>query len=88
MGLTLRQSGTFIGIDKVDGAEMNDYNDKLYGQWFVVKVDHTFEAGLYHNTIYAVKLHRHQTGNKVPKDFLACIFFINEYKRIGTIVLS
>ncbi len=58
LGLTLRQSGTFIGIDKVDGADINDYNDKLYGQWFVVKVDHIFEAGKYYNNIYAVKLHR------------------------------
>ena len=57
-GLTLRQSGSFIGIDKVDGADINDYNDKLYGQWFVVKVDHVFEAGTYMNNIYAVKLHR------------------------------
>ena len=57
-GLTLRQSGSFIGIDKVDGASINDYNDKLYGQWFVVKVDHVFEAGVYMNNIYAVKLHR------------------------------
>jgi hypothetical protein len=58
LGLTLRQSGTFIGIDKIEGAEINDYNDKLYGQWFVVKVDHVFEGGKYYNNIYAVKLHR------------------------------
>lgn len=57
-GLTLRESGTFIGIDKVAGCADNDYNNKLYGQWFVVKVDHLFEAGSYMNVIYAVKLHR------------------------------
>jgi len=57
-GLTLRQSGTFIGIDRVDGADNNDYNNKLYGQWFVVKVEHHFEAGIYTNTIWAVKVHR------------------------------
>lgn len=62
-GLTLRQSGTFIGIDRIDGADDNDYNNKLYGQWFVVKVDHQFEAGLYMNVIWAVKLHRFKDPN-------------------------
>lgn len=59
-GLTWRESGTFIGIDKTAGSSDNDYNNKLYGQWFVVKVDHVFEAGAYMNIIYAVKLHRHK----------------------------
>lgn len=58
LGLTLRQAGTFIGIDRTEGCEDNDYNNKLYGQWFVVKVDHLFEAGAYMNIIYAVKIHR------------------------------
>lgn len=57
-GLTLRESGTFIGIDKMEGELDNDYNNKLYGQWFVVKVDHLFQAGAYLNIIYAVKIHR------------------------------
>ena len=59
IGLTLRESGTFIGIDKAQGCVNNDYNNKLYGQWFVVKVDHLFETGIYMNVIYAVKLHRY-----------------------------
>jgi hypothetical protein len=59
-GLTWRESGTFIGIDKTAGCADNDYNNKLYGQWFVVKVDHLFETGAYVNVIYAVKLHRHK----------------------------
>ena len=57
-GLTLRESGTFIAIDKASGCDDNDYNNKLYGQWFVVRVDHLFEAGIYMNVLYAVKLHR------------------------------
>jgi hypothetical protein len=61
LGLTFRESGTFIGIDKSDGCPENDYNNKLFGQWFVVKVDHVFEAGAYVNFIYAVKIHRHRT---------------------------
>jgi hypothetical protein len=60
LGLTLRESGTFIAIDKTKGSSSNDYNNKLYGQWFVIRVDHIFEGGQYINTIYAVKLHRSQ----------------------------
>jgi hypothetical protein len=59
LGLTLRESGTFIGIDRTDGGDKTDYNNKLYGQWFVVKVDHIFEGNGYVNIIYAVKVHRH-----------------------------
>jgi hypothetical protein len=58
LGLSLRKSGTFIGIDKSGGSPNDDYNNKLYGQYFVVKVDHIFEAGAYVNQIYAIKLHR------------------------------
>ena len=58
LGLTYRESGTFIGIDKTSGCADNDYNNKLFGQWFVVKVDHIFEAGIHMNIIYAVKIHR------------------------------
>ena len=59
LGMTLREAGTFIGIDRTEGCKDNDYNNKLYGQWFVVKVEHLFEAGSYMNVIYAVKIHRH-----------------------------
>ena len=58
-GLTLRESGSFIGIDKSDGSENTDFSNKLYGQWFVVKVEHSFEAGNYMNNIYAIKIHRY-----------------------------
>lgn len=58
-GLTWRESGTFIGIDKTEGCADGDYNNKLYGQWFVVRVDHIFQGGFYMNIIYAVKVHRY-----------------------------
>lgn len=59
-GLTFRESGTFIGIDKTAGSADNDFANKLFGQWFVVRVDHVFEAGAYMNVIYAIKLHRYK----------------------------
>lgn len=60
LGLTLRRPGTFIAIDKSpDGCEDTDYNNKVFGQWFVVKVQHSFEAGIYINIIHAIKIHRY-----------------------------
>lgn len=58
LGLTIREAGSFIAIDKADGSREDDYNNKLYGQWFVMKVDHVFEGGAYLNVIYAIKIHR------------------------------
>lgn len=57
-GATLRESGTFIGIERTVGSPDTDYSNKLYGQWFVISVDHVFEGGGYTNVIHAVKLHR------------------------------
>lgn len=68
LGLTLRKAGTFIGIDRSDGSDDDDYENKLYGQWFVVKVDHVFESASYINKIYAVKIHRHRNRKAVFND--------------------
>ena len=59
-GLTLREPGTIIGIDKASMSESNDYYNKVYGQYFVIRVLHVFEAGTYMNQIYALKLHRYR----------------------------
>lgn len=67
-GLSLRSPGTFIAIDKAGGCSDTDYNNKLYGQWFVVKVNHSFEAGAYMNAIYAVKLHRYKAAQLTFKE--------------------
>lgn len=57
-GLTHREPGKFIGIDDVNKSEDTDYNNKVFGQYFIIKVVHGFEAGAYINSIYALKLHR------------------------------
>lgn len=59
LGLTLREPGTFIGIDKTLGTVSNDFTNKVYGQYLVVRVDHIFEQGAYMNVIWAVKIHRY-----------------------------
>ena len=69
-GLTLRESGTFISIDKAAGSRDTDFANKIFGQWFVVKVNHVFEAGSYMNVIYAVKLHRHKERKAIFNETL------------------
>lgn len=58
LGSTNREPGRFIAIDAQEGIDDNNFNNKLYGQWFVINVRHIFEAGIYYNEITAVKLHR------------------------------
>lgn len=58
LGSTNREPGRFIAIDKEYGIEDSSFNNKFFGQWFIINVRHIFEAGIYYNEITAVKLHR------------------------------
>lgn len=60
LGLTFREPGRFIGIDRTDGVEEGDFEDKFYGQWFVIDVKHIIETEMYYNDITAIKIHRWQ----------------------------
>jgi hypothetical protein len=65
-GLTMREPGRFIAIDRPEGTSTGDIasvDDKLCGQWFVINVVHTISNGAYYNNITAVKIHRHQSIN-------------------------
>jgi hypothetical protein len=68
LGLTFREPGRFIGIDRTEGVEDGDFQNKFYGQWFVINVKHIFEAEIYYNDITAVKLHRFQKAEKTFQD--------------------
>lgn len=59
-GITIRQPGRFIGIDRPQGSVDNSFDDKLCGQWFTVNVTHTICNGAYMNNITAIKLHSHK----------------------------
>lgn len=59
-GLTMREPGTFIAIDRPQGSKDFTVDDKLCGQWFVINVIHTISNGAYYNNITAVKMHRYQ----------------------------
>lgn len=70
LGLPSRQTGRFIAIDRTEGAISSPYNDKFYGQWFIISIKHVFEGELYYNEIVAIKLHRF---SKLPVEFLGTL---------------
>jgi hypothetical protein len=63
LGLSFREPGRFIAIDKTEGVEDGDFEDKFYGQWFVINVKHIFESEIYYNDITAIKIHRFQEAS-------------------------
>jgi len=71
LGLTSRRPGSFIAIDKTDGvSDSSDFEDKFFGQWFVINVKHVFETEIYYNEITAVKIHRFDIAKtKFPNTF-------------------
>lgn len=70
LGLSFREPGRFIAIDKTEGVEDGDFPDKFYGQWFVINVKHVFETELYYNEITAVKIYRfNEQSFKFPGTF-------------------
>jgi hypothetical protein len=58
LGLTNREPGRFIGIDKVEGSHTGPFEDKFFGQWFIINIKHVFETEFYYNDITAIKIHR------------------------------
>lgn len=65
-GSTHRQSGMFIGIDRMGWSD-NDFDWKICGQWYVTKVIHEFIHEKYTNKLIMVKLHAYDEF-KYPPD--------------------
>jgi hypothetical protein len=55
-GLTLRQPGTFLFVDRSDSSDINVFDDKFLGQWLINKVVHYFDSTKYVTDVYATKL--------------------------------
>lgn len=70
LGLTNREPGRFIAIDKTEGVESGPFEDKFFGQWFVINVKHVFETEFYYNDITAIKIYRFDT---LPLNFVGTI---------------
>lgn len=56
-GSTLRRANSFIGLDRAIGSVDSDFDEKLLGQWYVIKATHIFTQEGYKNNITAVKPH-------------------------------
>jgi hypothetical protein len=61
LGLSNREPGRFIAIDRTEGVENGDFQNKFFGQWFVINVKHVFESEFYYNDITAIKIHSFDT---------------------------
>ncbi len=61
-GATFRQSGRFVGIDRLTDSDNNlDY--KLCGQWFITTVKHVFFQNMYQTEVTAIKPHSYENLN-------------------------
>jgi hypothetical protein len=54
-GLTFRSAGKFFGFDKKGGFIECKFDDKVYGTYFAVQVDHNFAKDSYTNKIIGIK---------------------------------
>lgn len=57
LGSTYRQANVFVGMDRDSGAVDADFDEKILGQWFTIKVTHEFTQNSYSNNIVAIKPH-------------------------------
>ena len=56
-GLSYRRPSVFVGIDRAQNSVDDSYDDNLLGEWFIHRVVHRFDQGMYTNDITAVKMH-------------------------------
>jgi len=57
VGLTIRAPGKVIFIDRdTSTMEKNPFDDKVLGQWLIIKNIHVFSQGEYTNNIFATKV--------------------------------
>jgi len=54
-GLTFRSSGKFFSFERKAGVNESKYDDKVFGTYFAVQVDHNFSKGTYTNNMIGVK---------------------------------
>ena len=59
-GISYRQSGTFVGVDRIHESSTNDYDYQLCGQYLVTNVKHIFQQNKYVNDIVMVKIHAYK----------------------------
>lgn len=58
-GISTRQAGRFISIDRDDALPTSKFDDRLLGIWFIVNVEHIFTSTTYQNKIIAIKTYNY-----------------------------
>jgi hypothetical protein len=56
-GSPIREAGTFISIETDVGGVRDEFFNKLFGQWMVYNVVHSFSEGDYTNNVTALRVH-------------------------------
>jgi hypothetical protein len=54
-GLTFRSSGKFFSFARKNGAIESKYDDKVFGTYLAVQVDHNFSKNTYNNKVIGIK---------------------------------
>ena len=57
LGVPIREAGTFISIEKGQGGIIDEFFNKLLGQWLIYNVVHRFTQGNYINDVTALRVH-------------------------------
>jgi len=62
-GLTFRSSGKFFSFERKSGSYDSKYDDKVFGTYFIVEVEHTFKKNNYTNSLIGVKTYLFENPN-------------------------
>jgi hypothetical protein len=60
-GLTLRTPGKFVFIDRLGSGDINPFDDRFLGQWFVTNVTHIFTQSDYKTELIGNKIDSYST---------------------------
>jgi len=63
LGSPIREANTFISIEKAKGGVLDEFYNKLLGQWMVYSVIHRFSETSYTNDIVALRVHANDNIN-------------------------
>jgi hypothetical protein len=60
-GLTIRTPGKFVFIDRIGSGDINPFDDRFLGQWFVTNVTHIFTQADYKTELVGNKIDSYST---------------------------
>lgn len=69
-GSTNRRSGRFVGVDKIDSSENSEFDNELFGQYFVTMCSHKINVSKqqYENELTGIKFYTFDKVNEVNED--------------------